>query len=212
MRYGNQEEEARGVGGGQPGRGRGGCGRGPRGRRLGTVGSPARQATFGLEADAVSRAWGQRDTRALGKRLPPDLRCPVLGGGVCPSRLREEVAQDFQAGLGAYAQAVQDNGSGKKAAMTEKLKRTRGSGNVFLDVGFPPDEAENLLLRAQLMSRIRDVVRRTTQREAAKQFGVSQPRLNDVMRGKIGKFSLDALVNMLGRAGMRVEMKVKRAA
>ena len=96
--------------------------------------------------------------------------------------------------------------------MTEKLKRIRGSGNVFLDVGFPPDEAENLQLRAQLMSRVRDVARRTTQREAAKQFGVSQPRLNDVIRGKIGKFSLDALVNMLGHAGMRVEMKVKRAA
>lgn len=96
--------------------------------------------------------------------------------------------------------------------MTERLKRTRGSGNVFLDVGFSPDEAENLLLRAQLMSRIRDVARGTTQREAAKQFGVTQPRLNDVIRGKIGKFSLDALVNMLAHAGMRVEMKVKKAA
>ena len=96
--------------------------------------------------------------------------------------------------------------------MTEKLRRTRGSCNVFLDVGFPPDEAQNLLLRAHLMSRIRDVARGTTQREAAKQFGVSQPRLNDLLRGKIGNFSLDALVNMLGRAGMRVEMKVKRAA
>ena len=96
--------------------------------------------------------------------------------------------------------------------MSEKLKRTRGSGNVFVDIGFPPEEAENLLLRAQLMSRIRDVARATTQREAAKQFGVSQPRLNDLMRGKIGKFSLDALVNMLAHAGLRVELKVKKAA
>jgi len=96
--------------------------------------------------------------------------------------------------------------------MTEKLKRARGSGNVFLDVGFPSDEAENLLLRAQLMSRIRDVARGTLQREAAKQFGVSQPRLNDLMRGKIGKFSLDALVNILGHAGMRVELRVRKAA
>jgi predicted XRE-type DNA-binding protein len=96
--------------------------------------------------------------------------------------------------------------------MTEKLKRARASGNVFLDVGFPSDEAENLLLRAQLMSRIRDVARGTPQREAAKQFGVSQPRLNDLMRGKIGKFSLDALVNILGHAGMRVELRVRKAA
>jgi predicted XRE-type DNA-binding protein len=93
-----------------------------------------------------------------------------------------------------------------------KLKRTRGSGNVFVDVGFNPEEADNLLLRAQLMSRIRDVARGLTQREAAAQFCVSQPRLNDVLKGKIDKFSLDALVNMLGRAGMRVELRVKKAA
>lgn len=96
--------------------------------------------------------------------------------------------------------------------MTEKLKITRGSGNVFLDVGFPPGEAGNLLLRAQLMSRVRDAARGMSQREAAKRFGVTQPRLNDLLRGKIDKFSLDALVNMLANAGMRVEMKVKKAA
>jgi len=96
--------------------------------------------------------------------------------------------------------------------MSEKLKRTRGSGNVFLDVGFPPDEAENLLLRAQVMSRIRDAARGMTQRDAAKQFGVSQPRLNDLLRGRIGKFSLDGLVNMLAHAGMRVELKIRKAA
>ena len=103
-------------------------------------------------------------------------------------------------------------GSRKKAEMTGKLKRTRASGNVFVDVGFATDEAENLLLRAQLMSRIRDAARGATQREAAKLFGVTQPRLNDLMRGKISRFSLDALVNMLSHAGMRVELKVKKAA
>ena len=96
--------------------------------------------------------------------------------------------------------------------MTEKLKRTRGTGNVFADIGFNPEEADNLLLRAQLMSRVRDAARDLTQREAAVLFGVSQPRLNDVLRGKIDKFSLDALVNMLGRAGMRVELRVRKAA
>lgn len=96
--------------------------------------------------------------------------------------------------------------------MKEKLKITRGSGNVFLDVGFPPGEAENLLLRAQLMSQVRDAVRGMSQREAAKRFGVTQPRLNDLLRGKIDKFSLDALVNMLARAGLRVELRVKKAA
>ncbi len=95
--------------------------------------------------------------------------------------------------------------------MSNKLKRTRGSGNVFADVGFGPEEADNLLLRAQLMSRIRDSARGLTQREAAALFNVPQPRLNDVLRGKIDKFSLDALVNMLGHAGMRIELRVKKA-
>ena len=96
--------------------------------------------------------------------------------------------------------------------MTEKLKITRGSGNVFLDIGFSKSEAENLLLRAQLMSRVRAAARGMTQREAAKRFGVTQPRLNDLLRGKINKFSLDALVNMLGHAGLHVELHVKKAA
>ena len=95
--------------------------------------------------------------------------------------------------------------------MSAKLKMTRGSGNVFLDVGFSPGEANNLMLRAQLMSRVRDAARGASQREAAKRFGINQPRLNDVLRGRIDKFSLDALVNMLAHAGMRVELRVKKA-
>ena len=68
--------------------------------------------------------------------------------------------------------------------MSAQLKMTRGSGNVFLDVGFSPDEASNLILRAQLMSRVRDAARGASQREAAKRFGINQPRLNDVLRGR----------------------------
>jgi predicted XRE-type DNA-binding protein len=98
--------------------------------------------------------------------------------------------------------------------MNERLKITRGSGNVFLDLGFSKDEAENLKLRAELMMKIEDYVRVSgmTQVEAAKRLGLSQPRLNDLLRGKIDKFSLDALVNMLAKAGMRIEMKVRKAA
>lgn len=98
--------------------------------------------------------------------------------------------------------------------MTEKLKVTRGSGNVFLDIGFSKAEAENLKLRAELMMRVEDFYRKSsmTQAEAAKRLGLTQPRLNDLLRGKIDKFSLDALVNMLGHAGMRVELRVKKAA
>lgn len=98
--------------------------------------------------------------------------------------------------------------------MTEPLKMERGSGNVFQDIGFAPGEARNLQLRAELMMRIERYVSASglTQTEAAKRLGVTQPRLNDLLRGRIEKFSLDALVNMLGRVGMRVELKVKKAA
>jgi predicted XRE-type DNA-binding protein len=96
----------------------------------------------------------------------------------------------------------------------ERLKMERGSGNVFHDIGFPLEEAQNLLLRSELLTRVERFVKRsgTTQTEAALALGVAQPRLNDLLRGKIDKFSLDALVNMLGHAGMRVEVRVKRAA
>jgi predicted XRE-type DNA-binding protein len=98
--------------------------------------------------------------------------------------------------------------------MAEPLKIERGSGNVFRDIGFSPEEAQNLHLRSELMTRVEQFVKRSgvTQTEAARALGITQPRLNDLLRGKIDKFSLDALVNMLGRAGMRVELRVKKAA
>ena len=100
----------------------------------------------------------------------------------------------------------------KAKLMTTKLKMTAGSGNVFRDIGFPEGEAENLLLRSELMSQVREVARGYTQQEAAKMLGITQPRLNQLLKGKISLFSLDALVNMLAKAGMRVSMKVKKAA
>jgi predicted XRE-type DNA-binding protein len=98
--------------------------------------------------------------------------------------------------------------------MAGKLKIERSSGNVFSDIGFAPDEAQNLQLRSELMTRIERDVQRSgfSQSKAARALGVTQPRLNDLMRGKIDKFSLDALVNMLGHAGLRVELRVRRAA
>lgn len=98
--------------------------------------------------------------------------------------------------------------------MTERLKRVRGSGNVFRDLGFGKAEAESLKLRAELMMRIDDVYRGSgmTQTEAARALGLTQPRLNALLKGKIGLFSLDALVDIAGRAGLDVRLIVKRAA
>jgi len=90
----------------------------------------------------------------------------------------------------------------------------KGSGNVFADLGFTESEAQNLALRSDLMIRIEKLVQESgmTQQQAAKTFGVTQPRLNALLKGKIADFSLDALVNMLAHAGMQVKMTVKKAA
>ncbi len=96
--------------------------------------------------------------------------------------------------------------------MKAKIRMARAGGNIFADIGFPPGQAQNLLMRAELMSQIRRTAKGLTQAEAARRFGVTQPRINDLLRGKIGKFSLDALVNMLGKAGLRVDVQVRKAA
>jgi predicted XRE-type DNA-binding protein len=98
--------------------------------------------------------------------------------------------------------------------MTAPLKITKGSGNVFRDLGFPEGEAQNLLLRTDLMIKIEQLVKKSglIQSEAAKLLGITQPRINDLLKGRIEKFSLDALVNMVARAGMEVKMTVKKTS
>ena len=83
------------------------------------------------------------------------------------------------------------------------------SGNVFADLGFDSDEAEHLRIRSALMGTLRQVLekRKLTQAEAAALLEVSQPRISDLVRGKIGLFSIDTLVEMLARAGVRVELR-----
>ncbi len=91
------------------------------------------------------------------------------------------------------------------------MKVTRSSGNVFDDLGFGRQEAENLRIRAALMMEIDKYIRRTglTQTAAAKRFGVSQPRISDLMRGRIDVFSIDTLVNMLAHIGKKVDLKIR---
>jgi len=88
----------------------------------------------------------------------------------------------------------------------------RSSGNVFRDLGFSSEEAENLKMRTDLMIRLSKVIqtRRLTQAQAADLFGVTQPRVSDLVRGKIDRFSIDTLVAMLGHAGVRVQIVVGR--
>ncbi|SEO80289.1 helix-turn-helix domain-containing protein [Aquisalimonas asiatica] len=72
------------------------------------------------------------------------------------------------------------------------------------------EQAENMKLRAELMTQIRDYVEglSMTQQAAAKTLGLTQPRLNDLLRGRLDKFSLDMLVNVLARAGKHVNVTI----
>jgi len=88
----------------------------------------------------------------------------------------------------------------------------KGSGNVFLDLGFAPHEAAVMLLRCELAEALRKWIDREgcTQAEAAKRLAVSQPRISEIVRNKVDKFSLDYLVGLCAKAG--VSVKVKMAA
>ncbi|MGH8562874.1 MAG: helix-turn-helix domain-containing protein [Gammaproteobacteria bacterium] len=82
-------------------------------------------------------------------------------------------------------------------------------GNVFLDLGLPPEEAAILAMRADLMARLRLVIqaRGWTQAEAAERLKIAQSRVSDLVRGKWDKFSLDMLITLATRAGLKVELK-----
>jgi len=88
--------------------------------------------------------------------------------------------------------------------------RSNPTGNVFEDLGFPKAEAENLKVRSALMALIRTIIAEEglTQARAAKLFGVTQPRISDLVRGKIELFSIDALVNMAAASGRHVSVSV----
>lgn len=76
------------------------------------------------------------------------------------------------------------------------------------------EAAANMKVRAELMIALQERVKHQTGTQADKaiRLGINQPRLNDLLRGRIGKFSLDALVNLASRAGLRVNLQVRRAA
>ena len=86
----------------------------------------------------------------------------------------------------------------------------QGSDNVFEDLGFAPEEALNLKIRADLMLNIKRFIQAQgwTQKQAALFFGETQPRISDLINGDIERFSIDKLVMMLVRAGMNVRVEV----
>ena len=89
-----------------------------------------------------------------------------------------------------------------------------GSDNVFRDLGFPEADAQNMLLRTDLVIHIRKVIEKIgiTQAEAAKRAGIAQPRMNDLVKGRTEKFTLDALVKVAFSFGYSVQIKLKKVA
>ena len=94
-----------------------------------------------------------------------------------------------------------------------KVKVTPSSGNVFRDLGFSAQEAEHLVLRADLLIQIQKVVaaRRLTQAQLARLLHVSQPRVSDLLRGRLHLFSIETLIDVLGRLGAEVRLVVRPA-
>ncbi len=102
-------------------------------------------------------------------------------------------------------------GRGHKA---RGIQLTHGSDNVFEDVGFKAEEAANLKVRADLLLDLRQYIqtRGWTQTEAADFFGETQPRISNLLKGEIGRFSIDKLIVMLARAGIRVRLEIEPQA
>ncbi|MDH5234692.1 MAG: XRE family transcriptional regulator [Gemmatimonadota bacterium] len=88
------------------------------------------------------------------------------------------------------------------------------SSNIFLDIGFLPEQAATLLIRSNLTKDLQQLLRerRYSPARAAKILGVSQRRVNDVLRSRIDRLSIDALVKMLGRLGVEFELSFGPAA
>lgn len=92
----------------------------------------------------------------------------------------------------------------------EMFKIVLGNNNVFEDLGFEAEEAINLKVRADLMLDLRSYIQQRgwTQKEAAEFLGETQPRMSNLMKGEISRFSVDKLINLLGKAGMEVKVEV----
>lgn len=98
-------------------------------------------------------------------------------------------------------------------AKKRAVRVTTSTGNVFRDLGFPNEEAEHLLIRADLLIQLQKAIRAKglKQADVAKVLRVTQPRVSDLLRGRVDLFSTDALIDMLARLDIRVRLVVKAA-
>ncbi len=94
------------------------------------------------------------------------------------------------------------------------MTKTGTFANVWDAIEDSPEEAATMTMRSNLMIAIKDQVRswNKTQAQAARRLGITQPRLNDLLTGKINKFSLDTLLTLATRAGLKVKIDVRSVA
>lgn len=93
------------------------------------------------------------------------------------------------------------------------MKKTDTYASVWDAISDTPQQAANLMARAELMQQIAVIVQSSdwTQTEAARQCGITQPRVNDLLRGRVSRFSLDALVNIATALGRHVHIELEAA-
>jgi len=97
--------------------------------------------------------------------------------------------------------------------MNTKVKLTKSDDNVFKDMGYSEEEARSLQFRSYLMTALRKYILNMgwSQKEAAQRLNVTQPRISNLMRGKIYLFSLGNLIEMLERAGFKMYEKIEKS-
>lgn len=98
--------------------------------------------------------------------------------------------------------------------MADQVTKSKKGTDIFSDIGFPPAEAENLRIRSAMMRALLTFIRdnKLTAAKAAKSLHVNQSRISELMRGEIHLFSIDSLVTLVTSAGLRIDLKVKKAA
>jgi predicted XRE-type DNA-binding protein len=103
------------------------------------------------------------------------------------------------------------NSKSYKTKLVNGVRFIEGSDNIFRDLGFSEVEAVNLIVRSKLMMVVETVIKKRglTQAEAAKILGVGQPRVSDLFKGKIDRFTIDMLMKWLHKLGKEVTISVR---
>jgi len=169
-----------------------------------------------LEAHVYCGTRGARDSRqGIVGNFPLHLSGDTAGWNLCLALLPKEDQEDKPAGFGLGSEAIQvDTGEimkAKKVVRDEHGPRhvTPAGRSVFYDL-FPKAEADELVMRSTLLRGLEHWLKGSglTQTQAAKALGITQARVSDIKRGKIGQFSLDMLVRLASRAGLKPKLKL----